>query len=125
MCDLFSEYDPVTGGTRMRLGVFARCFSLLVEDDYYGVVAESGAVADEEKQQYEEVVELRKSTVAPIRIGLSPSKRLEGGTSSLHRQPFLLAIDIGIVLFRDVSVTALGVTVLHGALACEEEPTAS
>jgi hypothetical protein len=109
----------------MRLGVFARCFSLLVEDDYYGVVAESGAVADEEKQQYEEVVELRKSTVAPIRIGLSPSKRLEGGTSSLHRQPFLLAIDIGIVLFRDVSVTALGVTVLHGALACEEEPTAS
>jgi hypothetical protein len=42
-CDLFSEHDPVTGGTQMRLGVFARCFSLLVEEDYYSVVAERGA----------------------------------------------------------------------------------
>ena len=58
VCDLFSEYDPVTGGTRMRLGVFAQCFSLLVEDDYYSVVTEHGAVEEEETQQYEEVVEL-------------------------------------------------------------------
>jgi hypothetical protein len=42
----------------LRLGVFARCFSLLVEDDYYSVVTEHGAVEEEETQQYEEVVEL-------------------------------------------------------------------
>jgi hypothetical protein len=57
-CDLFSERDPVMGGTRMRLGVFPRCFSLLVENDYYSVVTERGAVEEEETQQHEEVVEL-------------------------------------------------------------------
>lgn len=57
-CDVFSEHDPVAGGTRMRLGVFAKCFSLLVEEDYYTVIAERGAVAEEENQQYEEVVGL-------------------------------------------------------------------
>lgn len=62
-CDLFSEHDPVAGGTRMRLGAFARCFSLLVEDDYYSVVAERGAVADEENEQYEEVAELAITTL--------------------------------------------------------------
>jgi hypothetical protein len=42
----------------MRLGVFARCFRLLVEEDYYTVIAERGAVEEEENQQYEEVVGL-------------------------------------------------------------------
>jgi hypothetical protein len=62
-CDLFSEHDPVKGGNQMRLGVFARCFSLLVEDDYYSVVAERGAVEDEEREQYEEVLELTTTTL--------------------------------------------------------------
>ena len=48
----------------MRLGVFARCFSLLVEEDYYSVIAERGAVEEEENQQYEEVVELATTDAA-------------------------------------------------------------
>lgn len=62
-CDLFSEHDPVTGGTQMRLGVFARCFSLLVEEDYYSVVAERSEVEEEEAHQYEEVIELAITTL--------------------------------------------------------------
>jgi hypothetical protein len=62
-CDVFSENSPVALGTRMRLGVFAKCFSLLVEDDYYTVVSHSGAVEDAETKQYEEVVELVTTTL--------------------------------------------------------------
>jgi hypothetical protein len=57
-CDVFSENAPVVEGTRMRLGAFAKCFSLYVEDDYYTVVSARGAVEDAETAQYEEVVEL-------------------------------------------------------------------
>jgi hypothetical protein len=53
----------VAEGTRMRLGVFAACFSLLVEEDYYSVSAVRGAVEEEERQQYDEVVELAITTL--------------------------------------------------------------
>jgi hypothetical protein len=62
-CDLFSEHDPVTGGTQMRLGVFPQCFSLLVEEDYYSVVAERTEVEEVEAQHYEDVIELAITTL--------------------------------------------------------------
>jgi hypothetical protein len=87
-CDLFSEYDPVTGGTQMRLGVFARCFSLLVEDDYYSVVAERGAVEDEENEQYEQVIELAITTLRFLNWNRSlvPTTVVNMGGSNKQRE---------------------------------------
>ena len=47
----------------MRLGVFAGCFSLLIEDDYYTVIPQHSAVSEDEMQEYEQVIELVTTTL--------------------------------------------------------------
>jgi hypothetical protein len=114
-CDVFSEYDPVTGGTRMRLGVFAKCFSLLVEEDYYSVVAERGAIADEENDEYEQVVGLAITALrflnwsrslvptTAINIGGTNKQRNKFGKPPLS-SPTIIKIEAALQMVRTLSV---------------------
>jgi hypothetical protein len=127
-CDVFSEHDPVAGGTRMRLGVFARCFTLLVEDDYYTVAAERGAVADEENQQYEEVVEsaittLRflnwsRSLVPTTVINMSGTnkQRKKSGKPSLSA-PTIIKIEASLQMVRTLGAGGTHESPLYHAVA--------
>jgi hypothetical protein len=127
-CDLFSEHDPVTGGTRMRLGVFPRCVSLLVEDDYYRVVAQRGAVADEETRQYEEVIELAitalrflnwsRSLVPTTVINMSGTnkQRKKSGKPPLS-SPTIIKIETSLQMVRTLSVGGTHESPLYHAVA--------
>lgn len=126
-CDLFSEHDPVTGGTQMRLGVFAGCFSLLVEEDYYSVIAESGAVEDEEKPQYEDVVELATTALRFLNWSRSlvPTTVINGGTNK-HRNksgkpplssPTIIKIELALQMVRTLSVGGTHESPLYHAVA--------
>jgi hypothetical protein len=127
-CDLFSEHDAVTGGTRMRLGVFAGCFSLLVEEDYYNVVAESGAVTDEENEQCEQVVEL---TTAALRFlnwnrSLLPTTVIDMTRTNKQRQksgkpplssPTIIKIEASLQTAQTLSVGGTHESPLYHAVA--------
>jgi hypothetical protein len=127
-CDVFSENDPVAGGTLMRLGVFARCFSLLVEEDYYSVIAERGAVEEEEYQQYEEVVELAttalrflnwsRSLVPTTVINMSGTnkQRKKSGKPPLS-SPTVIKIEPSLQMVRVLRVGGTHESPLHHAVA--------
>jgi len=57
-CTVFTEQDPAVDGSSMRLGVFANCFKLYVDENYMDVVPDiSSKMSDQGREECNGIIE--------------------------------------------------------------------